>query len=249
MCKSGDVAVKLSKLTFLGTLTLLATISLATVARAAGGHGESGGHGDPNEHDGATFVGSLWIVGNSSSQSATFPVPAQTPDAVFLTTSAAFFSDAPPPLGGVAYSTPYGDNTIAGFLGSASNLAALTFSGLVNPILGVPVTSGTALANGTPTSPSTYGILVELTGYANLNHNDYITVWHDAGVSVRIDGADVHGITSTGGLSSAISESFRFTGSSGKHVVDIVYSNFAGQGVLAFSSDLQLGGAGQCEHQ
>jgi len=228
--------VKLSKLTFLRTLTLLATISLATVAR--------GDHGEPSDHEGAAFVGALWVVSNSASQAATFPVPAQAPDATFHISSAAFFREAPPASGSADVAAPYGDNTIAGFLGSTVTISGLQFSGLVNPILGAPVAWNTAPTDGTPISPATYGIFVEVKGYAILHTNDNITVLHDSGVSLRIDGVAVPGITSTGGMTSAVSEKFQYTGRTGRHFIDVVFSNFTGQGVLAFSPDLQLGASG-----
>jgi hypothetical protein len=186
----------------------------------------------------STYAGKLWIVPNTAGQIAAFPPPAATPDATFQASSVALFTTAPPPIGRQTLSTPYANNTLLGFLSSAITISDLKFSGQINPLLGAALTAKSAPADRVGRTPATYGLYVEFTGWGYLLRDEFFTVLHDGGVSVRVNGDSVGGIRSTGDRSTATSESFPYNGPSGLRLIDVVYANFTGQGVLAFSPNV-----------
>lgn len=179
------------------------------------------------------FSGTLWIV-SSSGLAATFPVPSATPDATFTTAHLSFFMNAPSP-NDIPYA-PNLKNSVKGFLDSADGVADLTFSGLTNSVLDAVVGPATPVVNSSSSSYGTYGVYIELTGQVNLIKDEYITVTHDDGVSLMIDGSLVSGLTSSN--TPAIAEVVQFTGTTGLHTIDLVYVNSVGLGLLSFSPQM-----------
>ncbi len=178
----------------------------------------------------ATFAGKLWLLANGPSSSdglpATFPPPAAAPDATFSASHISFFVDAPP--------DPNVDNGVGAFLNSAAKVADLKFSGLTNPAIDAVVNAKTPVVDKKASEcTSSYGTYMELTGIVRLTQNERLTITHDDGVSLEIDGTAVPGLTS--GNTGAIAETFVFAGLSGSHTIDLVYANVCGAGLLSFS--------------
>lgn len=177
---------------------------LVTAPPAHSGSRASGGFG---------FIqGKLWVVSVAKASYVTFPPPAATPDATFIT-------------GGIAYiGTPNDCYTIAAFLKKCGTKGfELKFSGIGNPNL-----DGAAAGPATAMSGNTWGIMIEFTGEQNLAHGQEIYILHDDGAALKIDGKLISGFDP--GVTSPKLESAAFTGSTGMHSFDLLYANASGGG-------------------
>jgi len=130
------------------------------------------------------------------------------------------------------------NNSVSGFLNSADKVSMLTFSGLNNPAVGGVVQATTPIINTTSggCGTTTYGVYMEITGKVKLTNNELITVTHDDGVSLMIDGTLIAGVGH--GPNNPQADVFVFTGTSGSHVVDMVYDNSCAGGILSFSPSM-----------
>jgi DNA-binding winged helix-turn-helix (wHTH) protein len=159
------------------------------------------------------IYGKVWVVSVAEASNVSFPPPNRIPDATFTTRGIAYIGFAP-------------DNcyTLISFLSECSNRAfALKFSKLDNPNLG-----GVPADPATPMSGRTWGILIEFTGTAKFTNGQEISILHDDGVALRIDGQQIPGFDPL--VTSPVQESTRFAGKSGKHSFDLLYANAAGAG-------------------
>ena len=155
-----------------------------------------------------TLAGKLWVVSQSQAANLAFPPPAATPDATFRTSGMAY----------IGQNTAQHCYSIGRFLGGCGTaVRQLAFSGLSNTYLG-----GAAASAGTAMSGSGYGVIVEFTGQTNLSSGQTVSIFHDDGVAVRIDGSPLNGYSTGIGISL---ESEIFEGSSGVHRLDLLYSN------------------------
>jgi hypothetical protein len=178
---------------------------------------------------GGCFDGQLWLVPNSGLQ-ATFPVPTATPDATFTTCHLALFMNAP--YEGEPWLEPEVHNTVARLLNSAHKVYDLTFSGLFNDVVGAVVGPTTPVVNSTAQSDGTYGVYIEFTGTVFLHNNEPVVIVHDDGVSLMIDGELVPGFIT--GTTAFVAQWAQFTGTTGNHTIDLVYTNVEGPGILGF---------------
>jgi hypothetical protein len=176
-----------------------------------------------------SFEGKLWLVSNSGLE-ATFPVPTATPDATFTACHLSLFMSAP--FLGDSESQPNIHNTVAGFLNSANKVRDLTFSGLFNDVVGAVVGPTTPVVNSTPNSYGTYGAYIEFTGTVFLHHSESVVIAHDDGVSLMIDGVLLPGYIT--GQTGTVGQGETFTGTTGYHTIDLVYTNVQGPGFLGF---------------
>jgi hypothetical protein len=181
--------------------------------------------------------GKLWLVSNNN-LNATRPVPQAAPDATFLARHVSFDMSAPhvttPGINNV-------DNTVESFLSSSHPdrvppVQDLAFSGLFNSVVGAVVDGNTRVVNSTPGSAGTYGTYIRLEGTIQLTNGQVITITHDDGVNLWIDGAKVPGFVA--GDTGARADTIVFTGLTGAHKVELIYVNFAGQGILMFSPNI-----------
>jgi hypothetical protein len=183
----------------------------------------------------AALQGKLWLV-SSTNLMATFPAPTATPDATFVPKHFSFYMNAP----GSSQDTnaPNLNNSVSGFLNSADKVGVLAFSGLTNPAVGGVVQATTPIINTTSggCGTTTYGVYMEITGKVKFTANELVTVTHDDGVSLKIDGTLVSGIHS--GPNNPQADVFVFTGTTGSHVVDMVYANSCAGGLLSFSPNM-----------
>jgi hypothetical protein len=158
-----------------------------------------------------SISGKLWVVSPSQASDVTFPPPSATPDATFTTN-------------GIAY---IGQNsthcyTIGSWLNTCGTPAfGLAFSGLPNPNL-----HNMTAKTGTKMSGTNYGVIAEFTGTVNLTNGQGISIIHDDGVSLMIDGVAVSGFDSF--ITAPILETVTFTGTTGPHSIDLLYANAAG---------------------
>jgi hypothetical protein len=178
---------------------------------------------------GGPFEGKLWLVPNAGLQ-ATFPVPTATPDATFITWHISLFMNSPYCCGQPFQ--PDVHNTVAGFLNSAHQVRDLIFSGLFNDDVGAVVGPTTPVVNSTLQSTGTYGVYIEFTGTVFLHHSESVIIAHDDGVSLMIDGELLPGYST--GSGGTVAEGPNFTGTTGNHTIDLVYTNYQGPGFLGF---------------
>jgi DNA-binding winged helix-turn-helix (wHTH) protein len=165
-------------------------------------------------HQGLSRIqGRVWVVSVAEASHVAFPPPNRTPDATFTTR-------------GIAYMGWDPDNcyTLATFLAQCSNRGLeLQFSGIPNPNLG-----GAAAGPDTTMSGRTWAVLIEFTGTANLAKGQEITILHDDGAALKIDGQTIPGFDPL--VTAPVAESVRFAGLSGVHSFDLLYANAAGPG-------------------
>lgn len=183
----------------------------------------------PGAASAGQFTGKFWIVPQSAAGNASAP-PTTTPDATFTATHLSFWLDAPLPANGAI---PALNNTVGTFLNSADRVKKLAFSGLVNGTIKAVVGPNTPLTDSTGSMNGTFGACLEFTGRAMLAAGELITVTHDDGVGLKVDGAAVSGLTS--GAGGAVVESPLFSGITGVHTIDLTYCNVHGPGILSFS--------------
>jgi hypothetical protein len=164
-------------------------------------------------HSHSTIQGKVWVVSVADPSHVTFPPPNRPPDATFTT-------------GGIAYMGWEPDNcyTLASFLAECANRGfELHFSGIPNSHLG-----GSAAGADTSMSGRTWGVLVEFTGSASLADGQEITILHDDGVALKIDGQPIPGFDPF--VTAPVVESATFKGPAGVHSFDVLYANAAGSG-------------------
>ena len=166
---------------------------------------------------------------------ATRPVPEAAPDATFVTRHVSFAMTAP----GVGLADVNNvNNTVESFLASAHPdrvppIESLAFSGLFNSVVGAVVDGNTPVVNSTAGSSGTYGTYMRLEGTIQLTNRQLITITHDDGVSLWIDGVRVPGFFV--GNTGARAETTIFTGLTGSHKIELIYANDGGPGILSFS--------------
>jgi len=157
--------------------------------------------------------GRVWVVSVSEATHVTFPPPNRIPDATFTTVGISYIGSGP-------------DNcyTLATFLEDCANRAfELRFSGAPNSNLG-----GEAAGPNTALSGSKYGVIIEFTGTTRLDQGEEITILHDDGVALKIDGQLIPGFYPN--VTGPVQEVARFSGPSGDHSFDLLYANGAGPG-------------------
>lgn len=157
--------------------------------------------------------GKLWVVSLARASNVAFPPPERIPDATFVTKGIAYIG-----------TSPKNCYTVASFLAECSIGAyELKFSGVPNSNLG-----GAPAGPDTAMSGDTWGILIEFVGTTSFAKGQNISILHDDGVALQIDGQTIPGF---GGLpTSPIMETSRFSGPSGLHTFDLLYANAGGGG-------------------
>jgi hypothetical protein len=132
------------------------------------------------------------------------------------------------------------NNSVEGLLSSAHPDAVppvkdLAFSGLYNSAVGAVVDGNTPVVNSSAGPPydGTYGVYIRFVGTIELANEQLITITHDDGVSLWIDGIKVPGFYD--GLTPARAESVIFTGLTGLHKIELIYANSQCPGMLSFS--------------
>ncbi len=157
--------------------------------------------------------GKVWVVSVAQASHVAFPTPRVAPDATFITKGIAYLGTAPKNC-----------YTLASFLTECGvGGYELKFSGLGNPNL-----NGEAAGPATAMSGRTWGILIEFSGTAELANGQDISILHDDGVALEIDGKIVPGFD--GGMTSPVLESAVYTGPSAVHSFDLLYANATGGG-------------------
>ena len=183
-------------------------------AAAAQGNADSAAlHHAPVTESLSPVQGKVWVVSVSQASHVMFPPPRAIPDATFTTRGIAYIGISP-------------DNcyTLATFLAECGNRGfELKFSGQGNPNLG-----GAPAGPTTAMSGRTWGILIEFTGTANLTHGEELSILHDDGVALEIDGRQIPGFDAL--PTAPVLESGTFTGPSGVHRFDLLYANADGGG-------------------
>jgi len=157
--------------------------------------------------------GRVWVVSVSEATHVAFPPPNRIPDATFTTEGIAYIGSGP-------------DNcyTLATFLEDCANRAfELRFSGAPNSNLG-----GQAAGPNTALSGGKFGVIIEFTGTTLLAQGEEITILHDDGVALKIDGQLIPGFDPN--VTGPVQEVSRFNGPSGDHSFDLLYANGAGPG-------------------
>jgi hypothetical protein len=157
--------------------------------------------------------GKVWVVSVARASNVTFPAPTDVPDATFVTRGIAYIG-----------SQPKHCYTIVSFLTECSiGGYELKFSGLPNPNLG-----GKAAGPDTAMSGDTWGILIEFIGTTTFTRDQDLSILHDDGVALQIDGQSIPGFYPQ--VTPPVMESARFTGPTGLHSFDLLYANAAGSG-------------------
>ena len=182
------------------------------------------------------LTGKLWLVPLSNLASSN-PAPSSPPDATFSLKHVSFNMNAP---GGndTPALPPNLNNAVGAFLNSADKVTGLTFSGMNNFSVGGTVNASTPVINTTSADcgGGTYGTYMVISGTLSLTTNEAITIAHDDGVTLTIDGAAVSGLTS--GATNPVAEVVQFTGKTGTHSIVLTYANSCGNGYLSFSPAL-----------
>ena len=155
----------------------------------------------------------VWVVSVAQASNVTFPAPLATPDMTFSTNGVTYIG------GWYSGQLPAAHCfTISKFVGGCETRAFKPkYSGLYNSYLGSPVNATTAMGG------NNYGVIMQFTGSLNLSNGDTITILHDDGVSLLIDGAPVSGFSS--GVLWPVLESVTFTGATGSHSFTLLYGN------------------------
>jgi hypothetical protein len=109
----------------------------------------------------------------------------------------------------------------------------LAFSGQFNSVVGAVVDGNTPVVNSTAASNGTYGTYMTFEGTIQLTNEQVITITHDDGVSLWIDGVKAQGFFD--GITAARADSIFFTGLTGLHKIELIYVNAWGAGILSFS--------------
>lgn len=179
----------------------------------------SGGSSSSSHPDGpirpgfSPIRGKVWVVSVAQASKVTFPPPTAIPDATFETRGIAYMG-----------SEPKNCYSLESFLTDcASRGFDLKFSGVANPNLG-----GAAAGPATAMSGSTWGVLIEFNGTADLVKGQGISILHDDGVALEIDGQPIAGFDAL--PAAPLLESARFNGQSGVHTFDLLYANATGAG-------------------
>jgi DNA-binding winged helix-turn-helix (wHTH) protein len=157
--------------------------------------------------------GKIWVVSVARASNVSFPPPDSIPDATFVTKGIAYIGTGPKNC-----------YTVASFLTEcAIGGYELKFSGIPNSNLG-----GAPAGPDTAMSGDTWGILVEFVGTTNFIKGQGISILHDDGVALEIDGQPIPDFDAL--PTSPIMETSRFTGPSGLHTFDLLYANAGGGG-------------------
>jgi hypothetical protein len=132
------------------------------------------------------------------------------------------------------------NNTAESFLASAHPwwvppVEDLAFSGLYNSVVGAVVDANTPVVNSSAGSPGTYGTYMRFEGTVQLTNGQLITIAHDGGVSLWIDGVRAPGFFD--GIGSRL-EYGLFAGLTGLHKIELIYANSHGSGILCFSPEM-----------
>ncbi len=77
-------------------------------------------------------------------------------------------------------------------------------------------------------SGAKYGVLIEFTGTTPLAYGEAITILHDDGVALKIDGQEIPGFDPN--VTAPVQEVAKFDGTTGDHSFDLLYANGAGPG-------------------
>ncbi|HKM48916.1 MAG TPA: hypothetical protein VJX69_15090 [Terriglobales bacterium] len=163
--------------------------------------------------------GKVWVVSPTQAGDVVFPAPTSTPDATFSTNGITY-------IGQFINTTNPATHcfTITRFLGGCPTpVFKLVYSKLPNTYLGGAAAGPTTAMGGTD-----YGVIIEFTGTVNLTNGQEITIFHDDGVSLMIDGIPVSGFGT--GVNVPLLESVTFTGTTGPHSIDLLYGNVGGVG-------------------
>jgi hypothetical protein len=165
--------------------------------------------------------GKLWLVSNAG-LIAKRPVPEAAPDATFVTRHVSFEMTAP---GAGTTGLNNVNNSVESFLASSHPdrvppVESLAFSGLFNSAVGAVVDGNTPVVNSTAGSSGTYGTYMKLEGTIQLTNGQVITITHDDGVSLWIDGVKVPGFSA--GDTGARADTIVFTGLTGQHKVELI---------------------------
>ena len=176
--------------------------------------------------------GNLWLV-PSTNLTGAFPPPSGVPDVTFAPKHISFLSNAPG--SSLDVNAPHVNNSVSGFLNSADKVSRLAFSGAHNAAVGAVVQASTPIINTTDggSGTTTYGAYMELTGKVMLTAHEFITITHDDGVSLMIDGELISGPGS--GPTNPVADGVVFAGKTGTHSFDLVHANSCGSGILSFS--------------
>ncbi len=157
--------------------------------------------------------GKVWVVSIAQASNVTFPPPNAVPDATFMTRGIAYIGNLPKNC-----------YTLATFLADCATPAfELKFSGIPNPNL-----SGKAAGPDTAMSGDTWGILIEFIGSTTFVNGQEISILHDDGVALQIDGQTILGFDAL--PTAPLLESPKYTGPSGVHTFDLLYANAGGGG-------------------
>jgi len=156
------------------------------------------------------FEGKLWVVDAARAAHVTFPPPEATPDLTFRTHGIAYIG-----------TMPNNCYTLQSFLaGCGTKGYDLKFSGIGNPNLeGAPAEPTTAMSGS-------WGVIIELTGSVSLVNGQPISILHDDGVALKIDGSPISGFNPY--VTPPTLESSTFAGRTGVHSFDLLYANAAG---------------------
>ena len=153
------------------------------------------------------------MVSVARASNVTFPPPDTIPDATFVTKGIAYIG-----------TSPKNCYTVASFLSECSIGAyELKFSGIPNSNLG-----GAPAGPDTAMSGDTWGILIEFVGTTNFLKGQDISILHDDGVALEIDGRPIPGFDAL--PTAPIMETSKFAGPSGLHTFDLLYANAGGGG-------------------
>ena len=160
--------------------------------------------------------GKVWVVSHDQAANVTFP----TPDITFSTNYIAYLGGWP---AGQAPATHC--FTISRFLNCGTEALGLKYSNKPNPYLGnVPVNKNT------PMGGTNYGVIIEFTYTENntSSHTAQMTIYHDDGVALEVNGGFISGFRP--GITWPIMESVQVAITPGTTTYDLLYANVGGKG-------------------
>jgi hypothetical protein len=138
-----------------------------------------------------------------------FPAPTASPDLTFRTHGIAYI--------GVAPNNCY---TIEAFIARCGTQGYdLKYSGLPNPNLSDEAAKPSTAMSGK------WGIIIELKGSITIAKGQPISILHDDGVALEVDGKSIPGFNPY--MTPPAMESPTFAGDSGLHSFDLLYANAA----------------------
>src|ERR1700733_8843487 len=176
----------------------------------------------PAQAAGPSFSAKLWIVDTATANNASFPVPPAVPDATFEIGGISCFGTGPNVIDQKLDSA----YRIGAFLKTCEKLSNLQFSGLVNPVINKVVTAKTLLSDVVANQNfGTYGTFLEITGEASLADGDAVSVTHDDGMTLNIDGVTLLAHTNADWPENQYA---LFSGTTGLHQIDIAYAEVGG---------------------